>query len=169
MCGRYAATANPDELVEEFEVDDDRTLEPVRSILKNPQNPPPGTPDWNMAPSKQAPVVLTRVPDAGSAQETALLEHLRTGGRALLFGSTDRAGDRLLGVLGLTRAEPVEGTLELRRDHSVDRLATPAGERTRLVHRSLLSDGPIATVLRAAGPREGAAAARGAPHPGRTK
>jgi putative SOS response-associated peptidase YedK len=62
MCGRYAATANPDELVEEFEVDEDRSLEPVRSILKNPQNPPAGTPDWNMAPSKQAPVVLTRVP-----------------------------------------------------------------------------------------------------------
>ena len=28
MCGRYAASANPDELVEEFEVDDDRTPRP---------------------------------------------------------------------------------------------------------------------------------------------
>ena len=62
MCGRYAATASPDELVEEFEVDEDRTSEPARSILKNPQSPPPGTPDFNLAPSKQAPVVLTRVP-----------------------------------------------------------------------------------------------------------
>ncbi len=60
MCGRYAATANPDELVEEFEVDQDRTGEPARSILKNPQSPPAGTPDYNLAPSKQAPVVLTR-------------------------------------------------------------------------------------------------------------
>lgn len=62
MCGRYAATANPDELVEEFEVDQDRTAEPARSILKNPQSPPAGTPDFNLAPSKQAPVVLTRLP-----------------------------------------------------------------------------------------------------------
>jgi putative SOS response-associated peptidase YedK len=62
MCGRYAATANPDELVEEFDVDEDRTGEPARSVLKNPQSPPPGTPDYNLAPSKQAPVVLTRVP-----------------------------------------------------------------------------------------------------------
>lgn len=62
MCGRYAATANPDELVEEFEVEQDRTSEPARSILKNPQSPPPGTPDFNLAPSKQAPVVLTRAP-----------------------------------------------------------------------------------------------------------
>lgn len=60
MCGRYAATANPDELIEEFEVDEDRTAEPTRSILVNPQVPPPLTPDHNMAPTKQAPVVLTR-------------------------------------------------------------------------------------------------------------
>ena len=70
MCGRYAATANPDELVEEFEVEQDRTAEPARSILKNPQSPPPGTPDFNLAPSKQAPVVLSRIP-RDSAQEYA--------------------------------------------------------------------------------------------------
>ena len=33
MCGRYAATANPDELVLEFEVDEDRTGEPGTSTL----------------------------------------------------------------------------------------------------------------------------------------
>jgi putative SOS response-associated peptidase YedK len=69
MCGRYAATANPDELVEEFEVDQDRTAEPARSILKSPQSPPPGTPDYNLAPSKQAPVVLSRLPREGRVQE----------------------------------------------------------------------------------------------------
>ncbi len=62
MCGRYAASANPDELVEEFEVGDDRSAEPSRSVLKNPQSPPAGTPDFNMAPSKRAPVILTRAP-----------------------------------------------------------------------------------------------------------
>jgi putative SOS response-associated peptidase YedK len=81
MCGRYAATANPDELVEEFEVEDDRSLEPVRSILKNPQSPPPGTPDWNMAPSKQAPVVLSRLPreqrEEGYAGEPTPVRQLR--------------------------------------------------------------------------------------------
>ena len=71
MCGRYAATANPDELVEEFEVDSDRTLEPARSILKSPQSPPPGTPDYNLAPSKQAPVILTRVPREQTAESYA--------------------------------------------------------------------------------------------------
>jgi putative SOS response-associated peptidase YedK len=69
MCGRYAATANPDELVEEFEVDQDRTDEPVRTVLKNPQSPPAGAPDWNLAPSKLAPVVLSRVPREQATRE----------------------------------------------------------------------------------------------------
>lgn len=69
MCGRYAATADPDELIEAFEVDTDATGERTRSVLVNPQDPPAGTPDYNMSPTKQAPVVLTRAPrgtDAGA-------------------------------------------------------------------------------------------------------
>ncbi|HET8602214.1 MAG TPA: SOS response-associated peptidase [Segeticoccus sp.] len=62
MCGRYAASTHPEDLVEEFEVDDDRTDERTRSVLAAPQDPPVGHPDHNMAPSKQAPVVLTRAP-----------------------------------------------------------------------------------------------------------
>ncbi|GAA6524516.1 SOS response-associated peptidase [Intrasporangium sp. DVR] len=70
MCGRYAASARPDELVEAFDIDEDHSAEPGRSILKNPQHPAPGEPDWNMAPSKQAPVVLTRTPRARDAAGT---------------------------------------------------------------------------------------------------
>src|SRR5699024_3096707 len=62
VCGRYAATTAPDDLIEECEVDADRTGEPSRSLLKSPQDPPAGGPDHNMAPTKQAPVVLTRTP-----------------------------------------------------------------------------------------------------------
>lgn len=68
MCGRYAATADPDELIEAFEVEVDATAETSRSVLVNPQSPPVGTPDYNMAPSKMAPVVLTRVPRATGEQ-----------------------------------------------------------------------------------------------------
>lgn len=60
MCGRYAASAEMTEIVEELDVDLDRTGEPARSVLRRPQDPPAGSPDWNMAPTKQAPVVLTR-------------------------------------------------------------------------------------------------------------
>ncbi|HEX5532112.1 MAG TPA: SOS response-associated peptidase [Actinomycetales bacterium] len=53
MCGRYAASRSPDDLIEEFEVDEDH--------LRAPGEPPPN-PDYNMAPTKTAPVVLERAP-----------------------------------------------------------------------------------------------------------
>lgn len=62
MCGRYAASRSTDELVEEFEVEADHTLEVPRGLLKTSQQPPPGEPDYNVAPTKQARVVLTRAP-----------------------------------------------------------------------------------------------------------
>lgn len=69
MCGRYAASAHPDELIEAYDVELDRTDEPTRSVLKSPQQPPPGEPDYNVAPSKQAPVVLTRAPRRSAADD----------------------------------------------------------------------------------------------------
>lgn len=62
MCGRYAASFAPDDLLQDFDIEQDRSAERSRSVLVNPQDPPVGAPDWNVAPSKQAPVVLTRVP-----------------------------------------------------------------------------------------------------------
>ena len=44
MCGRYAATANPDELVHEFEVDEDRTGEPATQRAREPPGAPAGPP-----------------------------------------------------------------------------------------------------------------------------
>lgn len=73
VCGRYAATADPGELVEEFEIDTDRTGEATRSLLKSPQEPPAGTPDHNMAPTKQAPVVLTRPLEGEALRQLRLL------------------------------------------------------------------------------------------------
>jgi len=71
MCGRYAASASPDDLIEVFDIDVDASAEPARSLLVNPQSPPPGEPDFNMAPTKQAPVVLTRPPRESRTEESA--------------------------------------------------------------------------------------------------
>ena len=62
MCGRYASSSRPQDLVEEFDIESDATGEAVRSILAAPQSPPAGEPDFNVAPTKAAPVVLTRAP-----------------------------------------------------------------------------------------------------------
>lgn len=69
MCGRYAASATNGDLIEEFEIDLDATDKPTRSLLATPQNPPVGAPDYNMAPTKQAPVVLTRAVDGAPTRQ----------------------------------------------------------------------------------------------------
>ena len=96
MCGRYAATANPDELVLEFEVDRDLSSEPARSILVNPQEPPPGRPDHNMAPTKQAPVVLTRAPREDRTAAPARQLRLLTWGLVPSWSKDPRGGVRMI-------------------------------------------------------------------------
>ena len=110
MCGRYAASARPDELVEAFDVEEDHTAEPSRSILAKPQDPPPGTSDWNMAPSKQAPVVLTRrpreVPDGEPAQAEPVRQlRLLTWGLVPSWAKEVKVGLRMVNA----RAESVLG------------------------------------------------------------
>lgn len=108
MCGRYAASARPDELVEAFDIDEDHSAEPGRSILKNPQRPTPGEPDWNMAPSKQALVVLTRQPrtaeEAAPADPTRQLR-LLTWGLVPTWAKDVKVGQRMTNA----RAESVLG------------------------------------------------------------
>lgn len=116
MCGRYAATANPDELTLEFEVDDDRTSDPTRSILANPQSPPAGTPDHNMAPTKQAPVVLTRVPrgEEGAAPTRQL--RLLTWGLVPAWAKDSKGGVRMINARAETVLEkPAYATAAARR------------------------------------------------------
>lgn len=96
MCGRYAATANPGELVLEFEVEEDRTADPSRSILVNPQQPPAGRPDHNVAPTKQAPVVLTRSPREDRAAPPRRQLRLLTWGLVPSWSKDTRSGVRMI-------------------------------------------------------------------------
>lgn len=96
MCGRYAATANPDELVLEFEVDDDRSSEPGRSVLVNPQEPPPGRPDHNVAPTKQAPIVLSRAPREDREASPVRQLRLLTWGLVPSWSKDPRGGARMI-------------------------------------------------------------------------
>lgn len=95
MCGRYAASARPDELVEAFHVDLDATAEPARSVLVSPQQPPPGQPDYNIAPTKQAPVVLSRAHGGGSGGAVRQLRHL-TWGLVPSWSSDPKVGVRMI-------------------------------------------------------------------------
>jgi len=51
MCGRYASSAHPEALGEEFDVDEDLSKLSMRSILAAPQTPPAGQPDFAPLPA----------------------------------------------------------------------------------------------------------------------
>jgi putative SOS response-associated peptidase YedK len=55
MCGRYASSRKPEDLVEEFEVVDNRLAAPL-------------APDYNVAPTKEVYAVLERPPSSESAE-----------------------------------------------------------------------------------------------------
>lgn len=97
MCGRYAATFTPDDLVGQMQVELDRTAHPTRSVLVNPQDPPAGAPDWNMAPTKQAPVVLTR-PDRSAETDSPPVRQLRmlTWGLVPSWAEDTKVGIRMI-------------------------------------------------------------------------
>ncbi|WP_426561862.1 SOS response-associated peptidase [Angustibacter sp. McL0619] len=83
MCGRYAASANPDDLVEELEIESDETGGAVQ-------------PDYNVAPTHQVPVVLERAPRAD--REAAPVRQLRmlTWGLVPSWAKDPKVGSRMI-------------------------------------------------------------------------
>jgi len=109
VCGRYAAAKDQADLALEFEVDVIATDEPARSVLVKPQDPPAGEPDWNVAPSKQAAVVLTRAPrgQSGEGEPPPAVRQLRllTWGLVPSWAKDAKVGMRFINA----RAETVLG------------------------------------------------------------
>jgi putative SOS response-associated peptidase YedK len=69
VCGRYASSRQPEDMVEVFEVDQTQGAGPGA-------DPAEGAPDYNIAPTKRAPVVLERAPlPAGDSAAAAGVEH----------------------------------------------------------------------------------------------
>jgi putative SOS response-associated peptidase YedK len=122
MCGRYASSSHPEDLVEEFDVEQDRTSEPVRSVLAAPQSPPAGEPDYNLAPTKSAPIVLTRAvrgdPDAEPTRQLRLL----TWGLVPSWSQDMKVGLRMTNA----RAESLLGKSSFSRAAAFRRCLVPA-------------------------------------------
>ncbi|MBN2449766.1 MAG: hypothetical protein JXR77_05215 [Lentisphaeria bacterium] len=90
-------------------------------------------------------VLVTPVPDAGTAWEDALARHLEAGGRVLCYGPTGHASPAWRERLGLAAAEVREGCLPLRLVEDIDRYTrTPAP--ARCCHPSALSGGGLGEV-----------------------
>lgn len=105
MCGRYASSADPGDLLEEFDIDEDHLAEPSRSVLKNPQEPPPGAPDYNVAPTKQAPVILTRAPRSDRTAPPTRQLRMLTWGLVPVWAKDVKIGLRMINARSETVLE----------------------------------------------------------------
>jgi putative SOS response-associated peptidase YedK len=122
MCGRYASSARPEDLVEEFDIEQDRTGERVRSILASAQSPPAGQPDFNLAPTKAAPVVLTRAPRGEVDAEPTRQLRLLTWGLVPSWAPDVKVGLRMTNA----RSESLLGKSSFARAAAFRRCLVPA-------------------------------------------
>ena len=91
-------------------------------------------------------ILLTPAPDNGSPREEALLDHFHRGGKVFLYGSVTNAGKALLDLLNLKLTRPLTGELDMRSRLTADTV-NHGTLATRMLHRNILSDGGIDTVL----------------------
>jgi hypothetical protein len=92
-------------------------------------------------------VLVSVAPAAGSPVEEALIRHVEAGGRALLFGPMDRAGEKLLALLNLQIQEPIAGQLKVELRHSLDALDRQ-NYSDKMQHRETMSAGGCRETLR---------------------
>ena len=90
-------------------------------------------------------VIVSLVPQAGSAIEASLLERVRNGLPVLFYGPVDHASPAMLSLLGLTIADGIDGELTLQTTLPLDRL-TSGVLPMRFQHRSILCGGKVNTV-----------------------
>jgi hypothetical protein len=88
-------------------------------------------------------VLVSPVPQAGSGWEAALLSHVMTGGRALLYGPLSAAGHELRDLLGVACAEPLAGQFEVSLNGVSEDLLSGVPYATSLQHAELFGAGGI--------------------------
>ncbi len=84
-------------------------------------------------------VLFTPVPQANSAFESELLEHLSGGGRVLLYGSLKNASEKLLALLDIHLADPLSGEFDV--EFSDDRRTAK-----KMLHQPSICAGGISEV-----------------------
>jgi putative SOS response-associated peptidase YedK len=89
MCGRYASSRRPQDLAEEFEIDEAMVKETVAEPL---------APDYNVAPTKEVYAVVTRPPrtDAGQGEEPARQLRVLRWGLVPFWAKDPSIGNRMI-------------------------------------------------------------------------
>jgi hypothetical protein len=88
-------------------------------------------------------VLVTIVPDAGSALEKALIAFVKGGGKIIIYGPAGHAGPAFLELLNLKNTTALEGDFNITSKFAGDKLATKYPGTIH--HSALFSGGGIAT------------------------
>ncbi|WP_460637127.1 hypothetical protein [Larkinella harenae] len=91
-------------------------------------------------------ILVSIVPEAGSAQEKALIRFVENGGKLLVYGPADHAGTAFLNLLNLQNGKPIEGEFQINSSITLDQLTKPYP--TKIVHQTLFSGGGVATQVK---------------------
>jgi putative SOS response-associated peptidase YedK len=92
MCGRYASSRSPDDLVEEFEVVESRVAGPLAA-------------DYNVAPTKEVYAVVERPPSRGSEEPPRRQLRVLTWGLVPSWAKDPSIGNRMINARMETVAE----------------------------------------------------------------
>ena len=92
MCGRYASSRSPEDLIEEFEVVESRVGEPL-------------APDWNVAPTKEVYAVVERPPAKDSPEPPQRQLRVLTWGLVPSWAKDPSIGNRMINARMETVAE----------------------------------------------------------------
>lgn len=91
-------------------------------------------------------ILISRVPDAGSTLETALIASIAKGMSVLLYGPIDNASDELMSIVGIKPADLIKGELQISTCCELDEMMNGTMSNV-LEHNSLFSGGNINTIL----------------------
>src|SRR6201995_1500130 len=109
MCGRYASSRRPEDLIEEFEVVDSRVQEPL-------------APDWNVAPTKEVYAVVDRPPAKDSPEPPQRQLRVLRWGLVPSWAKDPSIGNRMINA----RMETVAEKPAFRRAFAARRCLLPA-------------------------------------------
>lgn len=96
-------------------------------------------------------ILVSIVPEAGSAVEKALISYVQRGGKLIIYGPADYASPDFLALLNLQNTTPLDGEFSITATTGNDRLARQYPDR--ILHAALFSGGGIRTTLK--NPRDG--------------
>nr|WP_320178409.1 hypothetical protein [Roseovarius pacificus] len=95
-----------------------------------------------------ASALVCPVPDANTPLEAAILEHVKSGGRVLLYGPLAHAGEAMLEALNLRVADSLTGEVNIQLIQHIDRFSEREHPRTAHIRPLVCAGGAEAVLAR---------------------